>query len=242
MFTSTLISEYIDSKMQAVANEREKTHEPSGKLSASMLGLPVQWQILKYLGVEPRKIDSYTLRKFQRGHDVEDWVADQLNGLVLDTQTEVKYRNCIGYLDILVEGKLFKTGLDKLPIEVKSTSNASFKWIKKDGAKRGHLLQGAYYALGLGLEYFSVCYIASDDYRTLHFIAETKDYKDEIDKIIDLYNFNIKEKKIPLFGASEKWIENEKYCQYPDWTAKTPIELQNEAEKLYKEVNTNASI
>jgi len=69
------IDNYIDNKISKKVVEenkqRELNHVSSGRLSASMLGEPLQWQILKIKGVKPKEIDEYTLRKFIRGKDVE---------------------------------------------------------------------------------------------------------------------------------------------------------------------------
>ena len=63
------LNEIIDAKLMAKNKEKEANHKSSGKLSASMLSWPVQWQILKLLGVEQPPYDPYTLRKFKRGND-----------------------------------------------------------------------------------------------------------------------------------------------------------------------------
>ena len=68
------ISEVL--RKENVAKRAE--HIKSGKLSAGSLGNPTQWQILHTLGVESKEIDDYTLAKFRRGNDVEDFVVETL--------------------------------------------------------------------------------------------------------------------------------------------------------------------
>ena len=221
------VGEIIAKRLRNENEEREKKHTPSGKLSASTLGYPVQWQILKYLGAKTKEHDDYTLAKFRRGVHVEDFIVDtlQLNDPKIKEQVKCEYRNAIGYLDIFTS--------EGYPIEVKSVTNRAFTWIKKDGAKDGHILQGAYYALALKKPRFSVLYVASDDYRTQMFDFQTKAFETKIDNIITEFNKIVERKEIPQFKAIEKWQENEKYNPYPEWMNLDQATLAKRAEILY---------
>jgi len=84
------ISKYIDAELIRANKEREAKHKSSGKLSASMLYQPVRWQLLKNLGAPRKEFEAYTLAKFKRGRDVEDWYVEQLRGagvLIEDVET-----------------------------------------------------------------------------------------------------------------------------------------------------------
>src|SRR3990167_2969329 len=96
------INQFVDKKLIEENQEKELNHKSSGKLSASMLGFPLQWQILKAVKAPAKPNDAYTLRKFLRGTTVEDWLVENIPG-VIDTQVFSEYKNCIGYADILVD-------------------------------------------------------------------------------------------------------------------------------------------
>lgn len=192
------IQEIIAAKVLAESVEKE----PSGRLSAGRLGWPIQWMILHTLKVPQKKVDEYTLRKFQRGKDVEERIMKWLS---LDkTQVEVEYRGVVGFVDAVLD----------YPIEVKSVTNMAFKHIQKEGPKRGHKLQAMLYAKALGSDTFGVAYVASDDYRVLCFEEKVTD---ELDKVIDRYEAQMKLGTVPVFEAEEKWHSMKDYCIYPDW-------------------------
>lgn len=185
--------------------EAVEDKEPSGRLSASRLGWPLQWQILHYLKVPPTPMDEYTLRKFQRGKDVEDRVISWLDLTPEQKQIECEYRGVIGYCDILMQ----------YPIEVKSVTNRAFQYIQKEGTKRGHRLQGELYAKALGFDKFGVAYVASDDYRVLCFEEQVTN---EVDQVIERYEKQLELKQVPVFKAEEVWQSDAKYSNYPEWT------------------------
>ncbi len=214
------VDTFIDKKIEQKfieRNKKERTeHISSGKLSAGMLNDPLQWQILKVLKVEPRPLDEYVLRKFFRGNQIEEWVIKEIPDIV-ETQKFVEYKNTIGYIDAVIDTKNwdFKVGI--IPAEVKSVANAKYRRIIERGPDKGHILQAGFYALAEKTEQFAVIYIASDDLRIKVYIYETKDYKQEIDEIIERFYKQLKSGKIPVFEAREVWQENFKYCRYPDF-------------------------
>lgn len=206
------IQEIIAQKVIEANEERE----PSGRLSASRLGLPLQWQMLHYFKVPPKKVDEYTLRKFVRGKDVEDRIMKFLATSEDKMQVPVSYRGVVGIMDVLME----------YPIEVKSVTNMAFKHIQKEGSKYGHRLQGELYAKALGYDTFGVAYVASDDYRVLCFEERVTN---EVDKVIDEYEAQVKKGTVPVFTPKEKWHADVKYSPYPEWAKLTEEEI---AEKL----------
>ncbi len=196
------IQELIAAKVIELNDAEERAM--SGNLSASKLGWPLQWQMLNKLKVPQKKHDEYTLRKFQRGKDVEDRIMAYLAPSKDRMQVPVMYKGVTGVMDVLLD----------YPIEVKSCTNAAFKYKEKEGASRSHKLQGELYAKALGYDTVGVAYVASDDYRVLCF-----EYKvgDEVDKVIARYDAQVAHGTVPVFEAEEKWQSIKDYNPYPDW-------------------------
>src|SRR3989338_5851962 len=167
-----MIDQYLDriisEKLLIEEEKKEKQHTKSGKLSASRIFWPLQWQILATQFGLKSHIDEYTLRKFQRGHDVEDWFIKQIQPL--ETQKFLEYKVTIGYCDSIVDTKDWDNKVGVIPLEVKSVANSKMKWIVDRGPDKGHIIQNALYSLAMKSEYHAITYIASDDYRTLTFI------------------------------------------------------------------------
>ena len=221
-----MIDNYIDNKIGEVLlsknKEREGNHTKSGKLSASRLGDPLQWQVLYALGVPQKEIDQYVVRKFLRGNQVEDWLVEHLNPI--STQEFVEYRNVVGYIDAMCDTSEWENKLGLIPVEVKSVTSMKFKRIAKEGVQKGHRLQAGFYALAKGMTHFAICYVNSDDLRVHTIIEETKNVKDEIDKIITDYENARSSGKIPKFESSEVWQSNIEYSKYPLWMPLTEEE------------------
>jgi hypothetical protein len=226
--------------------ENRLTHEPSGKLTASILGDPIQWQILKVMGVPAIEVDDYLLGKFERGDDVELKCLEFLTGLK-DKQKKVEYRNVVGVADAIVDSDIidkddkwdFQLGI--IPHEIKSVSNAKFKRIMDaKEADEGHILQGCLYALALDMKYFGIDYCSTDDYRFSTWVYKTADYKKQVDDVIDKFDETIKNKTIPIFEPRYAWQENEKYNKYPDFMKlsqeEIEVKLQVEFSQQYKKL------
>lgn len=194
------IQEIITEKVLETAENKE----PSGRLSASRLGWPLQWQMLHHFKVPQKPIDEYTLRKFQRGKDVEERIMRWLTPDPKQMQVPVSYRGVVGFADVVLE----------YPIEIKSTTNMAFKYKQKEGTSRGHRLQGELYAKGLGFDTFAVAYVASDDYRVLCFEETVGPLTDEV---IDRYDAQVKLGFVPEFIPEEKWQSSPEYNPYPEW-------------------------
>ena len=230
----------VDKTLTAANRERNKKHKSSGKLSASMLGLPLQWQILKTVGASRKDIDTHTLRKFKRGDHVEEWLVSHMMG-VIDTQVFCEYKGAIGYLDVLTDTQDYDFQQEKeMPHEIKSVGNFKFNRLLKE-PQHTHALQGCMYALGLKKEWFILDYVSTDDYRIKSFVLEVGDYKDEVDKIIKGYNKALKDfienRTIPEFEPTASWTKNKKYNNYPAFMELT----SDEAVKLLEKGGNNES-
>lgn len=215
---------------QRIAMKKDD-HKSSGKLSASILGWPTLWQLLKNIGIED-PIDEYVRRKFLRGNHVEEWLVSQIDGVV-EKQKFVEYREAIGYLDALVDTKDHGYNAGIIPHEIKSTSNAKYKRIvatsKPDPQ---HQLQAGFYALALKKDKYAIDYVASDDYRVITFVCDTSDVKGEIDQIISDYQYAKTNRRLPAFKARYDWQNKPAYQNYADWNSLTEREI---TEKLKKE-------
>lgn len=233
-----VVDNYLDRAFgaQLVAENTVKSamHISSGKLSASGLGAPLQWQILKSLGIFERVIDDYTLRKFERGNHIEKEYLFRIPGVLIERKY-IEYRDAVGYTDVAqIDTQEWDYPSGIMPLEVKSVSNAKYKRIVAQGVPdRGHALQGALYALSEGSEYFGVSYIASDDYRVLTFLLKTSDWKGKVDAIIDRYQAQKATGKIPVFVPEEKWQANKMYNQFPDWAELNETQISEKIEGIY---------
>ncbi len=222
-----IIDNFLDRKIGSALlkeNEEErKGHKSSGKLSASALWDPLQWQVLHALGVDGRPVDEYVIRKFRRGKDIEDWFIRFLS--LIGTQEFVEYRNVVGYIDAVVDTKDWDFPSGIIPFECKSVSNAKYKRILKQGPDKGHLLQGALYGLARKSPKFALGYIAADDLRLHTTLHNTDDFRAEIDLIIDRFDEQMKKGIVPVFEPNEKWQANPEYCRHPELVDKTADEL-----------------
>lgn len=207
-----LISENI---LKENADQKSK-HVSSGKLSASILGWPLQWQILKYLGVPAVPFDEYVLRMFLRGRHVEEYIVSQMANA--QKQVLVEYKGCVGYLDALWNEEVR---------EVKSVKNSKYSMINKNKeADPQHKLQGAYYAIGLNKPYYFIDYVAADDYRVSSFKYETNEIKPEVEAIISAYQEAIEKQIVPKFVARYKWQESAQYNNYPEFMTASPEKIK----------------
>lgn len=230
MIHDSFLDRHIGELLRAADEAKSAKHVPSGRLSASSLGDPLQWQILRAMGVPTEPIDDYTLRKFKRGNDVEEWYLTTIPD-VLARQEEVLYRGVVGYLDSMVETAQWEFPSGKLPLEVKSVSNAKFKRIEAQGADDNHKLQCGLYGLAKEAENFAISYIATDDYRVKTFIFKTEDFAKEINQIIARFDKQRATGKVPAFEPVQKWQANAKYNRYPQFSelsAEAATELAHE--------------
>ena len=236
----TTVNQYIDAELIRENEKREAEHESSGKLSASMLYQPVRWQILKTLGAPRKPFDAYTLAKFKRGRDVEDWYVKQLRGAGVlienaevlgrfnleldDKQPLAKYRECIGYIDSVIDTDKMQAKVGIIPNEIKSVTNMKLRRVKKTGIDWHYKIQACLYALAMGTKHYAVTIVSSEDLRSDMQIFKTEDMKKDVDHAIGQYMI-AKEKwsfdrSLPKFEANDhvKWTGNLKYAMFlPEW-------------------------
>lgn len=216
-------------------------HEPSGKLSAGSLGKPLQWQVLKFLGIPGKYIDDYALGLFERGDDVETSTVNYLKALpcFVDYQKTIDYRGTIGIIDTLLDTKDFNFKVGVIPHEIKSVKGTKYKRILATNLPdEQYSLQACQNALGVGANHFAVVLVASDDLRMTVFVQETAKFKPEVDKIIDRFQAQVASKKIPIFEARYGWQENELYSDYPDWQALNEVQIVEKMKAEYPKLYT----
>ena len=232
MINDNTIDRKITNLLISEQEEEAKEHISSGKLTASMLGQPLLFQILKKLNVKEKDFEPYVLRKFKRGNHVEEWIKKYMDGIISE-QEEVTYRDAFGKIDVLIDSSSYEFNLGIIPHEIKSVANMKFKNILRNGeADPQHKLQACFYALAKNSKYYAIDYVASDDYRIKTMIYETEDLKEEVDKIIDEYNYHIENKIIPDFVARYKWQESKEYSMFPDFIGLKSDEVKIILEKL----------
>jgi hypothetical protein len=233
MIKDSTLDRIIEERLLADRIARDHAHRPSGKLSAGMLGQPVQWQMLKTLGVPQREIDSYTLRKFLRGEHVEEWLLGYLPGII-ERQKFAEYRGVIGYADALADCNAWDSGKGVMPVEVKSVSNMKYKRIIQEAQPdHGHRLQATLYALAFETDYYCVCYCSTDDYRVACYVCPTESTVSGVEYAIDEYEAAFAAGIVPVFEAKENWQASEKYNNFPDWQNLTEAEIEAKLEAEY---------
>jgi hypothetical protein len=235
------LDKYIETKLNEESKSKDDAHVSSGKLSASMLGQPVQWQILKVIGVPQKTREEYVIRKFKRGNHVEDWLLEYMEGLV-DKQKFVEYKNVVGYVDAVIDMKAWKLDLGVVPHEIKSVSNIKYKRIQRTGADLQHILQAGLYALALGTDKFALDYVATDDYRVethLFYINEQVTSASEItieqyiNNVIAKYNKAYTSCEVPVFEAFLDWHTKDEYNPYPEFKGLSSEEADVLLEEKY---------
>lgn len=228
-------NQIIDEKVIALDAERRENHIPSGKLSAGMLSWPIQWSVLKLIGVPDTPPDAYSLRKFARGNQVEDWfvglVKEECGG---ETQVELEYRGCIGFADLVDD--------QRQPHEVKSVTNLKWKRIVQgyktknvppDGPQFGHKLQAGLYALALESPVAHLHYLASDDLRLATYTINVDEVVDEIENTIDAVDQAMLMGVVPIFEQREAWHNMPEYAKYLEWMQLSGEEIDAKLQHEY---------
>lgn len=224
------INKFIDDSLLAENAKREAEHEPSGKLSASMLYQPLRVQVLKSIGAPRKPLDAYVLGKFIRGNHVEDWYVSKLGemGVLVEQQKMVEYRGAIGFVDAVVNSDLmyFKQGI--MPHEVKSVTNAKLKRLNKTEVDYHYKMQACFYAMAMETEHYAVDIVSAEDLRPSIYIFQTREMKSDVDKAISAYmeameNWK-KDRTLPKFAPNPKvmWTANTQYSMFDEFWLTAP--------------------
>ena len=210
------IEELIDKALLEKNNKREKHKQVSWH--ASGLGGCLRGQFFSRLGVEPDyTIDERTLRVFDMGNKIEDWVVDLIStqdnivGVETQVRIEDKKLNVSGYADLVLE---FRN--EKIAYEIKSKHSRSFWYLNKQGAQRGHEYQLWIYLYVLGIKKGKIVYISKDDLAIMEFEVNINDeqLKKEVFEILGLLNVAWKKQDPLLLPLPKKDSWQSKYCSY----------------------------
>jgi hypothetical protein len=240
MIVDTTINTYIDTLLSKENFDERENHISSNKLTASYLKEPKRFQLLKYLGVPTKEVDCYSLRKFARGRQVEDYFIGKLkdSGLVVETQKSLEYRGCIGIVDATMDSDKMQFHKGIIPHEIKSVTNRAYKWIHDRGdIGWGYHLQACLYAMALETEYYALDFIASDDLREYITIHETRIFKKEVDRVISEYQQMIQDfttnATVPKWETHDKWQNDPKYMKYDVfWSECSDTQFINKLQEL----------
>jgi len=198
-------------------NKREKKEITSWHISR--LGSCLRGVYYERLGVKPdTEIDDRTLRVFDIGNKIEDWVVEQLTlnpNIKVETQIRVEDKdlNVSGYADL----KLGVNGDTEL-YEIKSKHSKSFWWMEKkgEGAHRHHQYQLWLYLWLTKISKGSLVYVSKDDMTILQYpvLRDNKALYNEVMKELELLNKAWKKKDpsiLPLYDDKD-W--RSKFCRY----------------------------
>lgn len=241
MIRDTLVEDNFYDELREKNNKERELHISSGKLSASILSDPLQWQILKVIGVPPKESDDYFLGFLERGNEIEQTALTALDDFIVERQKEVTYRDVIGYVDGIIDttktsrfGKKFSFQCGIIPQEFKSVKNSKFRRLQaQKEPDEAHILQGSLYAMALNTKYFLLTYGAADDYRFLSWFIEKDYYVPKIDKIITDFQEAMKLGLVPIFTPTYKWQNQPDYCKYPLFMNLTTTEINDKLKKEF---------
>lgn len=230
--------------------KHREAHEPSGKLSASMLFQPLRFQVLKTIGLPRAEFDAYTLGVFDKGNRVEARFVESMRrngGIVEDVAVAEKhgltwdkdkkqflsvYRDSIGYVDAVANTDIMESKLGIMPWEVKSVTSYKYKHIKKAGGIDWHYqLQACQNALGMNSDYYGVVIISKEHDDPHVNIFRTRELKRDVDQIISRYGEAMdnwrKDRTLPKFEVDPraKWAGNPKYAMYDEFYMTAPDSL-----------------
>lgn len=183
----------------------------------SKLGQCPRGTFLERLGKDPdTTFDERTLRVFDMGKKVEDWLIDLLRKQAeVEDQVRVedKELNISGYIDVIV-----KKGDEKKVYEIKSKNSRAFWYMVKkgEGAMQQHRMQLWTYLYLLKEEEGEIVYVSKDDLEIQQYpvYLEDKELKKETLGIIKKLNEAWEKKDgsiLPLYPKDD-W--RAKYCNY----------------------------
>ena len=173
-------------------------------------------QPLQRLGATPdAPLDDRTLRVFDMGNKIEDWIVDLIKaeGIEIETQVRVEDEklNVTGYADAVV-----KYGKEKEVLEIKSKHSRAFWYMNKkgEGANRQHMYQVWLYLHLLKIDQGSIIYVSKDDSAILQYAVSRKDkqLEKEVMDILNTLNRCWKDKVYPPLPGSKSW--QAKYCNF----------------------------
>jgi len=216
------IQQLIDNEL--LKKNQERSSKEQTTWHASSLGSCLCGTYLKRIGAQPdegKEIDSRTLRVFDMGNKIEDWVVELLkkqNKYKIQTQQRIfnEEYNFSGYDDVEILDKETK---EIEIVEIKSKHSRAFWYMDKkgQGAMIHHKMQLWSYLnfreagkINKG----KVVYISKDDSAILEYpvFLNDKKLKTQIIDQLEILNESWKEKVPPLPAPNGSW--QAKYCNF----------------------------
>jgi CRISPR/Cas system-associated exonuclease Cas4 (RecB family) len=169
-------------QFDAVLAEKSKVGRPSKAFwRGSLMGGCLRAHWYDSTGVKGEPFDQKTLRIFERGHAVSEWIssvfadAPDILGYETEVPVSIPDYDFAGNVDALVT---WKDGKQEV-WEFKSTKATAFKWLK-DHAKPEHATQAALYAIALQDEDgivrpARVIYVNADDFSFREYIVSEEE-------------------------------------------------------------------
>ena len=217
------IQDLINNSIKETNDARRKDYKQTS-WHISSLGSCLRGIYLKRAEAKPdTEMDERTLRVFDVGNKIEDWVVELLKTQDIKVETQVraedKELNVSGYADVVVENKDGKEVL-----EIKSKHSRSFWWMekKKQGAQRSHQYQLWMYLWLLNIERGRIIYVSKDDLSILEYpiFRNDESLKKECFEQLEFLNkaWKAKDPSILPLPENGKWgNQNDfqsKYCSF----------------------------
>jgi len=227
---------FLNKQIDLFLRKEPKARE-IGRYYASELGMCPRKLFFQY--TEPYEIDSETIRIFEVGHVLHDWVEKVFNGLegikLLENERSVTLISdkteavIAGRIDDLIYVEKDK---EKIIIDVKTTKSLHYL----AGPKKEHKMQVMVYLKAFGLKKGGILYVQKNDLKTRYFEFEfDNDLVDEIISKVDYVDRSIKSKIAPS-KTEETWQCN--YCPFRDKCDKVSLEEEN---KIMEEMENESS-
>lgn len=201
----------------AVRDDRKDYQQSSWHASA--LGSCLTGAYLVRKGIAKKEFDDRTLRVFQVGRMLEDWVTELLEKQGADIETQVrcewKEMDLTGYADLVTNGLVY---------EIKSKHSAGFNYTPN----HHHKLQLWTYLKCLGKPEGRLLYLSKDDLRIKEHPVFLNDKELEAEVVNELKVLNEAWKQ----GLPPKPVEDKKdwryrYCEiHKDYCLKQPEYLK----------------
>jgi hypothetical protein len=203
----TVIDDIVEQNNQYQTSKRD-----NAKFHISDAGGCYRSRIYKRMGVEPtRKIEMQGLRKMvagDAGHEKLQQLLARGKKLFL-SESEVETEHLLGHPDAVM-----KHGGEKYLVEFKTVEKWGMGWIKRDGAKREHVLQ--MFTYWVNLYHAVLSYVKREDFEAhdLYFVwgdIIQEEVNQEWTPLIDHWN----NKTLPECTCADMYGGNgRKYCRY----------------------------
>ena len=214
------IQQIVNDSIRKKNNKKETREQNCWHVSG--IGSCMRGQYLQRLGNKPdQEIDDRTLRVFDIGNKLEDWMVNllkeskELEEGIIKIETQVKVQSSEldlrGRADLVIE----KQDLKRV-YEIKSKHSKAFWYMDKkgQGAQREHEYQIWTYMYLLGIEQGSIVYISKDDLAILEYpvLLNNEQLKKEVLNYLEQLNYCWENKIMPPLIDAKSW--QARYCRY----------------------------